>query len=86
MTEKKEKQLGFDEISEEWKGMPEFVQEKQTPYRVLKMSFRNEQDFEEFLRITGLGGMRDTVKSAWYPKLERGENSNLRWVDADESV
>ena len=81
---KEEKQLDFGEISEEWKGMPEFVQEKQTPYRVLKISFRNEEDFLEFLKLTGLEGMKETVKSAWYPKLERGENSNLRWVDNEQ--
>ena len=84
MNEKKPRQLKFEEISEEWKGMPEYVQEKVAPYRTLKMNFRNEEDFQEFLKILGLEGMKDTVKSAWYPKLERGEHSNLRYVD--ESV
>jgi hypothetical protein len=76
-----EKQLDFGTVSDEWKGMPEFVQQKQTPYRTLKINFRNEEDFLEFLELTGLAGMKETVKSAWYPKLERGKDSNLRWVD-----
>lgn len=86
MAERKPRQLSFNEISEEWKGMPEFVQEKQKPYRTLKVNFRNEQDFLEFLTLIGREEMKETVRSIWYPKLERGEHSNLRWVDADDEV
>lgn len=87
MTKEKARQLGFDEISEEWKGMPEFVQEKQKPYRTMRINFRNQEDFAEFCRLIGLEpDLKESVKSAWFPKLERGADSNLRWVDAEESV
>jgi hypothetical protein len=81
----KPRQLGFDEISEEWKGMPEYVQEKQQPFRTMKINFRNEEDFKAFCKLVGLDtDLKESVKSAWFPKLERGEHSNLRWVDANE--
>lgn len=81
----KPRQLDFSEISAEWQGMPEYVQEKQTPYRTLKMNFRNDEDFKAFCKLVGLDeDLKEAVKSAWYPKLERGEHSNLRWVDADD--
>lgn len=87
MSEGKAKQLDFSEISEEWKGMPEFVQEKQKPFRTMKMNFRNLEDFQEFCKLVGLeSDLKESVKSAWYPKLERGEHSNLRWVDAEDEV
>jgi hypothetical protein len=79
----KPRQLGFDEISEEWKGMPEYVQEKETPFRTLRINFRNQEDLDKFCELLGLEIM-DKTRSAWYPKLERGQYSNLRWVDANE--
>ena len=71
-----------DDAMKEWKDMPEFVQEKQEPYRSLKINFRNEEDFKEFCKILGYDeDMKPAVKSHWYPKLFRGEHSNLRYVD-----
>ena len=69
---------------EEWKGIPEYVQEKSVPYRTMKINFRNEEDFQEFCRLVGLAeDLKPSVKSAWYPKLERGESSNIRYVDSN---
>lgn len=78
----KERQLSFQDISEEWKGMPEFVQEKQKPFRTMKINFRNQEDFQEFCRLLGYDeDLKESVKSQWFPKIERGADSNMRYVD-----
>lgn len=72
---------------EEWKDMPEFVQEKSEPYRTMRINFRNEEDFKAFCKLFGLDeDLKSSVKSAWYPKLERGADSNMRYVDEDFSI
>lgn len=80
-----EKQLSFDAISEEWKGMPEYVQVQEKPYRTLRVNFRNEEDFNEFCKLIGQDLM-EKIKSTWFPKLERGKDSNLRYVDEEKST
>jgi len=65
---------------EEWKGMPEFVQEKQTPYAKIIFRFDNEEDLQEFAKLIGQK-LTSKTKSAWHPKLERGKNKHKRYVD-----
>jgi len=64
----------------EWKDMPEFVQEKQTPYAKVIFRFNNEEDLQEFADIIGQK-LTSKTKSAWHPKLIRGINSNKRYSD-----
>ena len=71
----------FDDT--EWVGMPEFVQEKQEPYKIITVRFETEQDYREFEKIIGQP-LTDKTKSIWHPKLDRGVNAHLRWYD-DES-
>lgn len=63
-----------------WKGMPEFEQNDNPPFRKLIISFRNQEDFDEFAekldqRVT------DKTKSIWYPALDKEANSLLRWIE-----
>ena len=53
---------------EQWKEMPEYIQEDLTPLRTLLVHFEKEEDVEQFSKllnqpITGL------TKSMWYPQL-----------------
>lgn len=64
----------------EWKGMPEFIQEKQEPYAKIIFRFNNEEDLQEFAQLIGQK-LTSKTKSAWHPKLERGKNRNKRYVD-----
>jgi len=65
---------------EEWKDMPEFVQEKQRPYAQIIFRFANEEDLQEFARMIGQKLTRRT-KSAWHPPVIRGLNANKRWIN-----
>ncbi len=42
-----------DHWTEHWKGMPEFKQDDNGPWKTIKMHFRNEEDFNEFSKLTG---------------------------------
>lgn len=63
----------------EWVGMPEFVQEKQTPYAQIIFRFRNEDDLQEFAKLIGQK-LTPKTKSAWFPKIVRGLNSKKRYT------
>jgi len=64
----------------EWKGMPEFDQEKQEVYAKIIVRFDNDADLQEFAEIIGQKLNRKT-QSIWFPELKRGKFSNWRWVD-----
>ena len=63
-----------------WVNMPEFVQEDLTPFRVINVRFRNEEDVQEFARL-----MQQEItpkqKALWFPFAEFRRASHLRWVD-----
>lgn len=65
---------------EEWKNMPEFVQEKQIPYAKINVRFETAEDLEEFSKLIGQK-LTNKTKSIWHPQLVRGIHSNKRWVD-----
>jgi|TARA_R100001530_G_scaffold2201_3_gene3673 hypothetical protein len=50
----------------EWRGMPEFIQEKQEVYAKIIFRFDNEEDLQEFAKIIGQK-LTNKTKSAWYP-------------------
>jgi hypothetical protein len=67
-------------IFDEWKDMPEFVQEKQEPYAKIIVRFANKEDLEEF-SIMIQQKLTQKTKSIWHPELERGIHSAKRYVD-----
>jgi hypothetical protein len=69
----------FDEYPE-WVGMPEFVQEKQEPYAKIILRVRNKEDLELLSKLLEQSFTSKT-KSAWFPAIVRGINSNKRYVD-----
>jgi hypothetical protein len=50
----------------EWKDMPEFIQDKQTPYSQIIFRFENEEDLQEFSKLIGQK-LTNKTKSAWFP-------------------
>ena len=72
--------MNKEELKKEWKEMPEFVQEKQTPYAKIIFRFENEEDLQDFAKLIGQK-LTSKTKSCWHPKLERGKNRNKRYVD-----
>ena len=51
---------------EDWQAMPEFVQEKKEPYKVLTVRFETEQDYIEFQELIAQK-LTAKTKSIWHP-------------------
>ena len=74
--------FGYEEFEwrKEWQGMPEFFMEDLTPYRVLNLRFRCEEDVQEFAKL-----MEQVItpkqKALWFPYAEPRKASHLRWID-----
>ena len=71
------------EWEKHWIGMPEYVQEDNPPYKKILISFRTEEDYDEFAKLIGQN-LTIKTKSIWYPKLDRDENSLKRWIETDD--
>jgi len=69
-----------DHWKKHWIGMPSFVQEDDAPFKKIYISFRNEDDYDEFAKLINQN-LSDKTKSIWYPKLERDENTLKRWIE-----
>jgi hypothetical protein len=67
-------------IFDEWKNMPEFVQEKQDPYAKLIIRFATQEDLEEFSKLINQK-LTNKTKSIWHPELQKGIHSARRYVD-----
>jgi hypothetical protein len=66
----------------EWQGMPEFVMEKQKPYKELKIRFASKDDYEKFAFLIEQN-LTEKTKSIWYPKLNRSLKSGLEYINED---
>lgn len=64
----------------EWKNMPEFVQNKKEAYSKIIVRFNNEEDLQEFSKLIGQP-LTNKTKSIWHPMLVRGYFSDLEYVD-----
>jgi hypothetical protein len=60
----------FASWKEEWKGMPEFVQDDLKPHQRIIVSFETKKDVEDFAKLIG---QKITYKtqSIWFPKKEK---------------
>lgn len=74
----------FDNLEEsfrnEWKNMPEYVQEDLTPYRVLNVRFRNAEDLAIFEKLMEQK-ITEKQKTIWFPYAEPRIASIYRYVD-----
>jgi len=65
-----------DNWKKEWKDMPEFVQDKQAPFREVIIRFKTEDDFKEFAKLINQK-LTSKTKSIWYPKLPLGLGTSI---------
>lgn len=76
--------LLFEDLEEsfrdEWRDMPEYVQEDLTPYRVINVRFRNDEDVAEFAKLIGQT-ITPKQKALWFPYAEPRRAAHLRYVD-----
>lgn len=65
---------------EHWRGMPEFIQENQMPYKTVYVHFESDEDIEAFGNLVGQRLTRLT-RSIWYPEAEINHAFNKRYVE-----
>jgi len=70
---------------DEWKGMPEFVQEKEEPYQKIIIRFGSKEDVDEFARLIAQKITHKT-KSIWFPFKSHWGKTKKEWVNNDEST
>jgi hypothetical protein len=67
---------------EEWKDMPEFVQEKKRPHAQINFRFESEEDLQEFAKLIGQK-LTNKTKSAWHPFKSHWGTARKLWKDED---
>jgi hypothetical protein len=74
----------FRYTSQQYKGMPEFVQDDLEPYATILVHFATPADLRAFETLVGQSARRTTRTSAfiWYPKAPQGHFTDLRYRDA----
>lgn len=65
---------------DEWKDMPEFVQEDLTSKRKIIVHFRNDEDVKAFSQLIGQR-ITPKQKSLWFPEMEIRRYRHMRYVD-----
>jgi hypothetical protein len=72
---------GLDEsFRDEWKNMPEYVQEDLTPHRVINVRFRNAEDVALFQKLMDQK-ITEKQKTIWFPFAEPRRASLYRYED-----
>jgi len=66
--------------SDEWDGMPEFVQEKKEPFKTLIVRFETESDYKEFSELIAQK-MTNKTKSIWHPFKSHWGGITRKYVD-----
>lgn len=80
------KKEAAEEWREEWRDMPEFVQEKQRPFAQVVIRFETQEALDEFSTLIGQK-LTPKTKSLWHPYKSHfgGPSSGKVWADAEES-
>jgi len=90
MNKKQDQTSLFEELEnndwrEEWKEMPEYIQEDLNPKRKLIVNFETDEDFEKFVKKLELTDMMtDKTKSIWYPIQEKEPPKNFGYIFDEE--
>ena len=69
-----------DNWEKHWRGMPEFEQDDNSPWKTLKVHFKSEEDYKEFSKLIGQS-LSNKTKSTWHPKQDITKNALFRWVE-----
>jgi len=65
-------------IKEHWVDMPEFVQEKKTPFSQIIVRFESENDLNEFAEMIGQK-LTPKTKSIWHPYKSHFRAEQKEW-------
>lgn len=61
---------------EEWKDMPEMVQNDIEPYREIAVKFSCQEDVDAFLKLVDQE-INSKTKKIWFPKWEMGNRTKV---------
>jgi FkbM family methyltransferase len=79
--------IGFDSTTarndevEEWKGMPEFSQEDEMPWRTIKVHFANQADLDAFAALVKRA-FTDKTQFMWFPDVARTSVEGTRYASS----
>ena len=76
----KEPEVKVKEWEAEWVGMPEFIQEKQSPYAQIIFRFESEDDLKQFSELIGQK-LNKKTKSAWFPFKSHWGKTKKVWTN-----
>lgn len=65
---------------QEWKDMPEFVQEEIKAFKKITVHFIDDKDVEDFGRLVEHNITSET-KGFWYPEISIDTYMDKRWID-----
>jgi len=69
---------------EHWRGMPEFKQEDNGPYRQVIVSLEDEAAVQAFFKLLGQS-YTDKTKSVWFPDRPTNHVTDLFWFGGDQA-
>lgn len=64
-----------------WVNLPEYEQERLLPHKMLVVYLDDDETVRSRLAEVLEQRITSKTKSVWYPELQRGKHSHLRWVD-----
>jgi vacuolar-type H+-ATPase subunit I/STV1 len=70
------------EWQKHWKGMPEYDQPLQKPYKTLQINFKTKEDYDNFAKLIDQP-LTEKTKVIWHPQVEKTFNYLLRWVEGE---
>lgn len=70
---------------EEWKDMPEFVQEDLTSYRKIFVHFRNDEDVQKFAELINQR-ITPKQKSLWFPYMAPRRYADKLYVTDEKEI
>lgn len=70
----------FLKWKEEWVGMPEFIQEDLTPFKSIRVQFKDKRNRDEFSKLIDQK-ITNKTKSLWYPESKRENLLNKKCID-----
>jgi hypothetical protein len=68
-----------------WQGMPEFLNRDLSPWKTLKVHFRNPADLEAFGKMIGQR-ITPSTRSIWVPETDVVHEVDWRYADASEPI
>ena len=65
---------------DDWRGMPEFVQEKKEPFSKIIVRVETEEDLKKLSELLGQK-LTAKTKSIWFPFKSHWSDIRRNWVD-----